>query len=104
MINFLLNENIITVMGVSGFFTTQLLASLKNNILDPMSHHLLPRRMFKRDENFDQDKEIIKWNSFLKDFIIWLILMYIIYLIWKHMKKTKIFNMGENNKKVPNIN
>jgi len=87
MISFLLNEKIITALGICGFFTTQLLGSLKNNVLDPASHHILPHEMFNHGESFDYNKKIIRWKIFVKDFIIWLILMYIIYLIWKKVLK-----------------
>lgn len=56
MISFLLNEKIITALGICGFFTTQLLGSLKNNVLDPASHHILPHEMFNHGESFDYNK------------------------------------------------
>jgi hypothetical protein len=87
MINFLLNENIVTVIGVCGFFTTQLLGSLKMHVLDPASHHILPHEMFNHGEGFDDSKKLIRWKIFLKDLIMWTIMMYIIYLIWKKVLK-----------------
>ena len=85
MFKFLLGENILSVLTIGGFFTSHLLISLKNNILEPTACILLP------DEFFDKgvlDKDL-KWKLFLKDLIIWAIIMYIIYLIWvKILKKS----------------
>jgi hypothetical protein len=39
------------------------------------------------NDNIDYSKKIIRWKIFVKDFIMWTIMMYIIYLIWKKVLK-----------------
>jgi len=98
MIDFLTAEGIISLAGFSGIFTNNLLHSLKENLVDPLSHKMLPKYIFddsetKSQEEFTNIKQLnkddtkLKWKLFLKDLIIWIILMFILYLIWKFIIK-----------------
>jgi large-conductance mechanosensitive channel len=101
MISFLLEEGVLTVGVLSGIFTTGLLNSLKANIIDPGIENIFPSHMLdtqsqskfsdmfplptgKHEPPTPSTKHIIKWQTFLKDFITWLIIMYCLYLIWKN--------------------
>ena len=98
MIDFLTAEGIISLAGFSGIFTNNLLHSLKENLIDPLSNKMLPEYMFndsetKSQEEFTNIKQLnenntkLKWKLFLKDLIIWISLMFILYLIWKFIIK-----------------
>ena len=96
MITFLLEEGVLTVGALSGIFTTGLLTSLKNNIIIPSVEKLVPSHTLDTKENLsDTEKSgilnelkpshttIVKWQTFLKDIIEWVIIMFLIYLFWK---------------------
>ena len=96
MIGFLLDEGVITVGVLSGIFTTALLNSFKSNIIDPSIEKLVPSYKLDKTEDFaslfplpigkEEDpkhKHIIKWQTFLKDFFVWFLLMFMLYLFWK---------------------
>jgi large-conductance mechanosensitive channel len=117
MISFLLEEGVLTVGALSGIFTTGLLNSLKANIIDPSiekivpSHKLdcLPPKPSTGDDksNFTDMFPLpmgtppprdnnIRWQTFLKDLITWIILMFFLYIIWKkylHPIKVAKFNV-----------
>jgi large-conductance mechanosensitive channel len=82
MLQFLTTEGILGAGVLAGGFTNHMLESLKMNILHPISEKFLPSHLLDND---DKDTFIniapvtIKWQTFLKDFIIWLLIMYIIY-------------------------
>jgi len=111
MINFLLDEGVITVGTLSGLFTTALLNSLKKNIIDPSIEKIAPSHKLdtpplkesgsqqttsENKSNFSNlfpiptgsgydpvGSNIIRWQTFLKDFITWLVIMFLLYLFWK---------------------
>ena len=85
MLSFLLAENILSVVVLGGFFTSHLLMSLKNNMLEPIACIVFPDHFFDQG-NLDKH---VKWKLFLKDLVMWIIMMYIFYLIWtKILKKS----------------
>jgi large-conductance mechanosensitive channel len=103
MISFLLEEGVLTVGTLSGLFTTALLNSLKRNVIDPSIDKVFPPHTL--DNTPTQEKSgfsdlfpiptgggneppqgspaSIKWQTFLKDFITWLVIMFCLYLFWK---------------------
>ena len=101
MISFLLEEGVLTVGALSGIFTTGLLNSLKINIIDPTIENIYPSHNLDKikENNLDKSKfadmfplpignqtsngSNIKWQTFLKDFITWLIIMIFFYFLWK---------------------
>ena len=102
MIGFLLDEGVITVGTLSGLFTTALLNSLKMNVIDPCIEKIAPSHELDKDSigqeksNFaelfpipngptepQQNSKVIKWQTFLKDFITWVVIMFFLYLFWK---------------------
>jgi hypothetical protein len=105
MIGFMLEEGALTLGAMSGLFTTSLLNSLKVNIIDPAGEQIMPSsklvNISNDRSNFGDMFPIptgpvqvvpvplvsteIKWKIFLKDFIIWLVLMFCLYLFWKHV-------------------
>jgi len=101
MLTFLVEESIISTGALSGIFTVSLLNSFKVNILEPCVEKIAPSHKFKKDnfmpminiENKTPNKNI-EWRLFIRDFIIWLVVMSIVYILWKFMihpvKKNKI--------------
>jgi len=111
MLTFLLEEGVISVGALSGIFTATLLGSFKSNVLDPLSEKIAPTHLLdptvadkdidksKKKENmsnvldannynfYDPKMHKIKWKIFLRDLVIWVIIMFILYLIWKHLVK-----------------
>ena len=94
MISFLVQEGVITVGTLSGIFTAAMLNSLKTNVIDPLSYHCICK--IDLQDHFEETPKggqpvsatqntQIKGKVFLKDFIIWLIMMVILYLIWKYI-------------------
>jgi len=96
MITFLLEEGVLTVGALSGLFTTSLLNSLKKNIIDPCIEKIVPSHRLDSKNNFSDIFPIsnggdkppntntnVKWQTFLKEFITWLILMFLVYLFWR---------------------
>ena len=101
MISFLIQEGVITIGTISGIFTALLLNSVKNNIIDPVVEKIAPLDKIHNEEKFTTPpvlgggvqiignqfggKTKIKTNIFIRDLITWLILMLILYLLWKHV-------------------
>ena len=122
MISFLLEEGVITVGTLSGLFTTALLNSLKTNIIDPSIENIVPSpkhnnpppppvTQIKENKSGFGDmfpiptgpttgpsmdtsqKHVIKWKIFLKDLLKWIIVMAILYFVWKNvLHPIKVFN------------
>ena len=105
MLTFLLEEGVLTVGAMSGIFTATLLGSFKSNILDPFAENLIPSHHLDKHaqvqenildaNNYSKGTESkshfgnnkIKWQTFIKDLTLWLIIMFIIYIIWKKLIK-----------------
>lgn len=111
MLSFMLQEGILTIGTISGIFTALLMNSFKNNIIDPVVEKIAPidtlldfmddgklnnsnkkpetpqstpQSQVQHGNQFGgQGKDKIKWKVFLRDFITWLIIVYILYLLWK---------------------
>ena len=102
MITFLIQEGVITVGTLSGIFTAYMLNSCKQNIIDPVSESFFSQTNFGLDLETDKPvNKIVKWKQFLKDFIIWTIIMVILYLIWKYIIKPV---KGNNNSSQQPVN
>ena len=109
MLTFLLEEGVLSVGTLSGIFTATLIGSFKSNILDPLSENVAPSHKldlhaktshFNDANNLDannySDKKNHKilWQTFLKDLILWILIMFILYIIWKFLIK-KIVNKSK---------
>ena len=102
MISFLFEEGVLTVGTMSGLFTAAMLNSFRVNILEPSIDIVLPSYLL--DNQFDNildpsnivmnggdnntgnssnNKNNIKWQTFLRDLITWLIVMCCLYIFWK---------------------
>ena len=80
MIDFILSEKIITAGVLTGVFTTHLVGSFKNNILDPMVENVVPSHKLDFTENKQEKNKKINYLIFLRDFILWLLF---VFMTWK---------------------
>ena len=99
MLTFLLEEGVLSVAAISGIFTATLLGSFKGNVLDPLCETILPSHHLDKQSDKSTIKNIldvsntksefgstkIKWQTFIKDLILWIIIMFILYLVWKKL-------------------
>jgi hypothetical protein len=97
MLSFLLEEGVLSVGTMSGLFTAAMLNSFRINILDPGIERLVPsNKLDKNRSSLDSASEIImnvpsdlnplsvvKWQTFLRDFITWVFVMFCLYIFWK---------------------
>jgi large-conductance mechanosensitive channel len=101
MLSFLLEEGVITVGTISGLFTASMLNSFRVNILEPSIENLVPSYQLDKSQFGESSLEnimkvqaqvtgkdpklakVIKWQTFLKDFVTWVFLMFCLYLFWK---------------------
>ena len=73
--------------------------SLKTNIVDPAIEKVAPSHKLDSDSfsnlfplpvgtNVNDKsikKDVLRWQTFLKDFITWMLMMFILYLFWKYV-------------------
>ncbi len=113
MIGFLLQEGVITIGTISGIFTALLLNSLKHNIIDPIVEKVSPTPIPEKKPNLPEQKEqkeqkeqmqpsafsaagitcqfggpsktTLNVRLFIRDFLTWLVIMIILYIVWKHI-------------------
>lgn len=99
MLSFLFEEGVLTVGTLSGIFTAGMLNSFRTNILEPLVENIVPvstldgfagslENIMNPPVRVAQDltqaqKKIIRWQTFLKDLTIWLLIMFCLYLFWK---------------------
>ena len=84
MLSFLLGEGALTVGVMSGVFTTALLNSFKFNIVEPIGEIIIPSNKLENSSE-NVDKKPLRVKIFLKDLIIWAIIMFLIYTLWKNV-------------------
>jgi hypothetical protein len=97
MFGFLLDEGVVTLTVLSGLFTTSLLNSFKSNIVEPCIEKIVPYHKLDRNEEFtslfpipigtnehkNAPRDLIRWQTFLKDLSVWILLMFLLWLFWK---------------------
>ena len=117
MIDFIVEQKILSFALVTSVFTTALLMSLKNNIVEPVFEVAIPSynldidgdgipdvkvidmKYFQQSKDRNDINELykppgidkikkskqIKWKMFLKDFLIWLVIILVIYLLYSFL-------------------
>ena len=123
----MVQEGVITIGTMSGIFTALLLNSLKNNIIDPLVEKTVPldklhdllddgkinnsvpksppetanvnvNNLIFGNQFGGIGKDKINWKIFLRDFITWVIIVFILYLLWKYfLNPIKMRNALNNN-------
>ena len=110
MITFLLQEGVLTATTISSIFTVGLVNSLRVNIVEPVFEKIIPSHKLKEKDSFNilpvlttgagtgsqpapAPNKTLKWRTFLRDFFIWLVLMFFLWVMWMtifHPIKSKI--------------
>ena len=104
MIDFLINEKVISVALITGIFTTSLVSSFKINILDPYFEKVFKTDIIDVNNNGKLDSidlqysneqikkfsKQIKSKVFLKDLILWVCVILIVYFIYNFFNSKKI--------------
>jgi hypothetical protein len=104
MISFLFGEGVITTGTLSGLFTAAMLNSFRINILEPCVENIAPSHtldnildsvgniMNNNESNqsipgqaasASSRSNIVKWKTFLRDFLTWALIMILLYIFWK---------------------
>ena len=102
MLSFLVQEGVLTVGTISGIFTAAMLNSFRINVLEPGIETMLPSSKLDTEEHFagslenimllptkpqepvtPAERKRVKWQTFLRDLITWMFLMFCLYLFWK---------------------
>ena len=103
MLDFLINEKILTFSLITGVFTTSLIASLKINLLDPLFENMFKSDVIDVNNNRKLDSTDLKYSTdelkkiakemktkiFLKDLVLWLLIILFLYLIYKFLEMKK---------------
>jgi hypothetical protein len=103
MFEFYALNGVMTPPAMVGVFTAMLMNSLHTNIIKPSSENVLPSHKLDRRDgdseseftNIDPNTGKIKWQTFMRDFIIWFISLFIFYILFKIIFRYK----GPNNHK-----
>jgi hypothetical protein len=85
MLPFLLNNEAITVAVITGVFTTALLNSFRFNIVDQISESVAPANELHPVEGAKPTPPVIKWKLFLRDLVVWIIVMIILSSLWTNV-------------------
>lgn len=86
MISFLINNEVITIAVLTGIFTTSLLNSFRFNILDQISETVAPANELHPVEGAKPPPPpVIKWKVFLRDLVVWIILMILVNVLWTNV-------------------
>lgn len=81
MFEFLSEHKILTFTLIGTIFSTMMITSMKSNLVEPFFEMILPSS--KLDFNNDNTKKIyIKWQTFLRDLLVWFSIIFIIYLLY----------------------
>jgi large-conductance mechanosensitive channel len=96
MIDFILQEKILTIGAITGVYTSSLINSFVENITNPIFENLIPTYKLDIDGDgipditvVDQSKNKIKWQTFLKDLIIWLVVISLMFIIFNLINSEK---------------
>jgi hypothetical protein len=100
MLTFFLEEGVLTLGTISGLFTANMLNSLKLNIMDPLFEKIFDSEyldMHAKKNTAEENARCkhVKWQTFTRDFVTWLIVILILYLSWKYyIKPHKLNNLN----------
>jgi len=96
MIEFILEQKILTIGAITGVYTSSLINSFVENISNPIFENLIPTYKLDIDGDgitditvVDQSKNKIKWQTFLKDLIIWLVVISLMFIIFNLINSEK---------------
>ena len=98
MLTFLIEENVLTATTLSSIFTVGMVNSLRINVIEPAFEKIIPSHKFNEKDSFNvlpvlttggsqpagaPPNKTIRWKIFLRDFLIWLLIMFFLFILWK---------------------
>jgi large-conductance mechanosensitive channel len=99
LFDFIIDERIISVGLLSSIFTATLIGSLKVNIIEPIFENIIPSQNLDVDPTqtdilnagnyYPTSSKQIRWQTFLKDLLMWFVVIIILYIIYKIIFKNK---------------
>jgi large-conductance mechanosensitive channel len=94
MLSFIFKEGILSLATLSSIFTAHMLGSLKNNIMDPIFENIIESKELDKHAKVanitisnNEHHKIIKWQTFLKDLIVWILFVIILFYLWNNIKE-----------------
>lgn len=93
--NFILSERFITLTVLGSIFTFAFVSSLKNDIIDPLLHVILPEEFFGfMDITLREGEKLprpprqidVKMGNFFREFVTWIILMSGLFILAKYTR------------------
>ena len=96
IINFLLSEKFITITVIGSIFTFAFISSMKNDIIEPIFHFMLPEENFGFMDITLRDGEQVqlpgpkkidlKFGDFFREFVIWIFALCVLFLMAKYTR------------------
>lgn len=95
IINFVLREKFLTLTVIGSIFTFSFIQSLKGDIIDPITHFVLPEENFSfMDVTIRDGEKIIppprqlevRLGNFFREFVTWLFAISVLYMLHKFTK------------------
>ena len=96
VLSFILSERLLTITVLGSIFTFQFIASIKMYIIAPLLDFVLPEENFSfmnltiRDgvsfPKAEPKKLVIDFGSFFKEFVIWVFMITILFLLAKYTR------------------
>lgn len=104
LFDFILDSRVLTLAVLCSLITMQLITSFKINLLDPLIDFAVPEEKIDflnvtiRDgigeQRYDTKKLTLDFGQALKSFLAWLIMIFIIYIIWRQFETKKLKNVN----------
>jgi large-conductance mechanosensitive channel len=96
LLSFILSERLLTITVLGSIFTFQFIGSIKQYIINPLLDFVLPEENFSfmnlviRDgisfPKPEPKKLVIDFGSFFKEFVIWIFMITILFLMAKYTR------------------
>lgn len=77
------HTNILTIGAIAGIFTWGLIMTFKNAVLVPLFNAFIVK---KAGVTNLPNNQYINWGNLIVDFLIWLLVLFILYLVWRQHK------------------
>jgi large-conductance mechanosensitive channel len=95
LFNFILSERFVTLTVLGSIFTFAFVSSLKNDLIDPLLHIILPEEFFgfmdivlrSGEKPVMPPRQVeIRMGNFFREFITWIFLISVLYVLAKYTR------------------
>lgn len=92
IVKFVIDENFITIAVLGSIITFQFLSTFKSNLVDPIVNYVFPKEKFNfmniliKEKEKEEDNIYINFGNMFKEFISYIIMLIIIFVIAKYTK------------------